>query len=70
MKQLYSTPQLTVYGDVNAITRDDVGHSDPNGNAFGHSCGNAHVGGPSDCGGGNNNNPNDNNDNTHGVPNH
>jgi hypothetical protein len=56
-----------VYGNVNAITRDHNANHNPQGNAFGLSCGNGNVNGPIDCGGGNNNNPNNHEDNGNGA---
>lgn len=46
MKQSYTTPDLIVFGTIEMITNVP----NPQGNAFGHSCGNGNVSGPSDCG--------------------
>lgn len=46
MKKVYTSPRLTVHGDVHVITQGGRGH------AYGLSCGNGNVGGPSSCGNG------------------
>ncbi|MCC6802498.1 MAG: hypothetical protein IT319_06420 [Anaerolineae bacterium] len=45
-KQNYISPDLIVFGTVETITKVP----NPRGNAYGHSCGNGNVSGPSDCG--------------------
>jgi hypothetical protein len=49
VKKTYVAPKLNVYGDVRTITQKP---GKGKGNAYGLSCGNGNVFGPSSCGNG------------------